>query len=444
MAISDKVIWSEGMFLQPQHFQQAERYFDNQLRSSTSLQRNYQWGFSKLVIDHHQLKLGKVLVSQCEGIMPDGTLFLFDAQKNETQLALDIPQDIKSEKIFLLLPMAALPIETNIYNSDNSTMVRYLNHELDIVDNNTTEKNVTINAGKLNLQLRFEKNIKGDFIKIPLCVVVEAKQDKEVVIDEDFIPANISANDNLNLANLLKEVLGLLNHRGLALAGRMGDEKLKNTADIADFMLLQLVNRYEPLFIHFSQQFQLHPEYLYSWLLQLSGELSTFTSSNKRPRLYQEYDHLDLQTVFNDIMQSLRQSLSMVFEQNAIKLELQEKQFGIKVAVLPDKSLLYSASFVLAVKANVSNEILRANFPAQSKIGTVEQISQLVNLQLPGIKLEAMAVAPRQIPFYTGYTYYQLDKSSEMWSQMENSGGFAFHISGNYPDLSMEFWAIKE
>ena len=74
----------------------------------------------------------------------------------------------------------------------------------------------------------------------------------------------------------------------------------------------------------------------------------------------------------------------------------------------------------------------------------MEQISQLVNLQLPGIKLEAMAVAPRQIPFYTGYTYFQLDKSSEMWPQMETSGGFAFHISGNYPDLAMEFWAIKE
>lgn len=444
MAISDKVIWSEGMFLQPQHFQQAERFFDNQLRSSISLQKNYQWGVSKLSIDHQQLKLGKVVISQCEGIMPDGTLFNFDAQKNESQLALDVPSDIKSEKIYLLVPMASLPIETNVYNTEHSTMVRYLNHELEVVDNNTTEKNVIINAGKLNLQLRREKNIVGDFIKIPLCIVVEAKQDKEVILDEDYIPPTINSNENKNLSNILKEVMGLLNHRGQALAGRMGDEKLKNTADIADFMLLQLVNHYEPLLIHFSQQSLLHPEYLYSWLLQLSGELSTFTETNKRPKSYKEYDHLDLQSVFNNIMQALRQSLSMVFEQNAIKLDLQEKQFGIKVAVLPDKNLLFSASFVLAVKANVSNEIIRANFPMQSKIGSVEQISQLVNLQLPGIKLEAMAVAPRQIPFYSGYTYFQLDKSSEMWSQMENSGGFAFHISGNYPELAMEFWAIKE
>ena len=341
MAISDKVIWSEGMFLQPQHFQQADRFFDNQLRSGIALQKNYQWGFSKLIIDQQQLNLGKVVISQCEGIMPDGTLFLFDAQKNENQLAIDVPQEIKSEKIYLLVPMAALPIETNVFNTDNSTMVRYLNHELEVVDNNTTEKNVTINAGRLNLQLRFEKNIKGDFIKLPLCIVVEAKHDKKVILDEDYIPATINSNENINLSNILKEILGLLNHRGQALAGRMGDEKLKNTADIADFMLLQLVNRYEPLFIHFSQQLLLHPEYLYSFLLQLSGELATFTASNKRPGRYKEYDHLDLQAIFNDIMLSLRQSLSMVFEQNAIKLELLEKQFGIKVAVLPDKNLLY-------------------------------------------------------------------------------------------------------
>jgi type VI secretion system protein ImpJ len=159
---------------------------------------------------------------------------------------------------------------------------------------------------------------------------------------------------------------------------------------------------------------------------------------------YKAYDHFDLNNVFADIIFSLRVSLSMVFEQYAIKLELQEKQFGIKVAVLGDKNLLSQAIFILAVKASVSHEMLRANFPAQSKIGTVEQISQLVNLQLPGIKLEAMAVAPRQIPFYSGYTYFQLDKHSEIWSQMKTSGGFAFHVSGHYPELQMEFWAIKE
>ncbi len=444
MGISDKVIWSEGMFLQPQHFQQAERYFDNQLRSGVLLQKNYSWGFSKLFIDEQQLKLGKVVVSQCEGFMPDGTLFSFNAQESSLQLALDIPPDIKSEKIYLIVPMAALPIETNVFNHENSTMVRYLNHELDILDNNTTEKNITINAGKLNLQLKLDKNIKGDFIKIPLCFIVEAKQDKEIVLDKKYIPPTINSNKNTNLAQYLKEILGLINHRAEALAGRMGDEKLKNTADIADFMLLQLMNQYEPLLIHLTQQSLLHPEHLYRILLQLSGELSTFTENNKRPSTYKQYDHLDLKNVYHDIVSKLAQSLSMVFKQNAIKLDLQEKGYGVSVAVLPDKNLLSSASFILAVKANTSNEILRANFPKQIKIGPVEQISQLVNLQLPGIKLEAMAVAPRQIPFYTGFTYFQLDKNSEIWSQMKASGGFAFHVSGHYPGLSMEFWAIKE
>jgi type VI secretion system protein ImpJ len=77
------------------------------------------------------------------------------------------------------------------------------------------------------------------------------------------------------------------------------------------------------------------------------------------------------------------------------------------------------------------------------KIGSVENIRELVTVQLPGIGLRPLPVAPRQIPFHAGNIYFELDKSSEYWGALENSGGFAMHVGGDIPGLNFEFWAIR-
>jgi type VI secretion system protein ImpJ len=54
-----------------------------------------------------------------------------------------------------------------------------------------------------------------------------------------------------------------------------------------------------------------------------------------------------------------------------------------------------------------------------------------------------MPVAPRQIPFHAGFVYFELDQSNELWAQLQNSGGIALHLAGEFPGLSLEFWAIR-
>jgi type VI secretion system protein ImpJ len=54
-----------------------------------------------------------------------------------------------------------------------------------------------------------------------------------------------------------------------------------------------------------------------------------------------------------------------------------------------------------------------------------------------------LPVAPRQIPFYAGASYFELDRNSPHWQQMQASGGFAIFVSGDFPNLRMELWAIR-
>jgi type VI secretion system protein ImpJ len=89
------------------------------------------------------------------------------------------------------------------------------------------------------------------------------------------------------------------------------------------------------------------------------------------------------------------------------------------------------------------SDVLRDQLPGAIKVGSVEAIRDLVNNQLPGIAMSALPVAPREIPFHAGSIYFQLDSNSELWSQLRDSGGFAFHIAGDFPSFELELWAIR-
>ena len=143
------------------------------------------------------------------------------------------------------------------------------------------------------------------------------------------------------------------------------------------------------------------------------------------------------------LIAEIRRSLSTVMEQSAVPIPLQDRKFGVRVAVVADLGLLKSASFVLAVTAQMPGETLRVRFPTQVKVGPVERIKDLVNLQLPGIPLRCLPVAPRQIPYHAGFNYFELESGGDLWKQLERSGGLAMHIAGEFPGLEMEFWAIR-
>jgi type VI secretion system protein ImpJ len=166
---------------------------------------------------------------------------------------------------------------------------------------------------------------------------------------------------------------------------------------------------------------------LYRVLAAMAGELCTFTAAGKRPPAFRPYRHEALYESFEPLVLALRNSLSAVMEQTAIPIPLQQRKFGVWVAVVPDLSLIDSSAFVLAAKADMKSEDLR----------------DLVNLQLPGIPVAPMPVAPRQIPYNSGYLYFEFDKNSPMWRDLKTSGGIAFHFGGEFAGLDLQLWAIR-
>lgn len=444
MTWTNKVIWTEGMFLQPQHFQQHDRYMLSQELQRSAAQQPYGWGFLSLSIDSAALNLGKFALNAAQGLMPDGVAFDIPGQ-DAAPAALDVPPDVRDELVVLALALQRPGVAESDAEGDAGSMPpRYMAAEVDVGDTNVTgERMAPLQIGRLHLRVMLARDALEGYATLALCRVVERRADNKLVLDTAFIPPTLHSGGNEILASYLRELHGLLHQRGEALAARLAQPGRAGVGEISDFLLLEAINRHEPLLAQWRQTSILSPKEFYFGAVSLAGDLATF-GERRRPADLPAYLHDDPARCFKPLMDSLRQSLSMVMEQTAIPIELQDRKYGIRVALIADVELQRSAQFVLAVAAQLPGDALRARFPTQVKIGTVERIRDLVNLQLPGVALRPLPVAPRQIPYHAGYNYFELEtRGNEMWKQLENSGGLAMHIAGDFPGLELEFWAVR-
>ncbi|MCD5989541.1 MULTISPECIES: type VI secretion system baseplate subunit TssK [Pseudomonas] len=443
MSWNNRVVWSEGMFIGTQHFQQHDRYLENLIDARSRPLSAGAWGFSELLIDQGLLAQGKLAIISARGLLPDGTPFNIP-QDDLAPSPLSIDDNLRDGLIYLALPLRRAGARDTVDEGEEPGAARYISQVREVRDDNAPfENRAPVAIGSRALRLLTAQDGLGDYAAIGMVRIKEKRADRALVLDDTYIPPVLDIAASALLSAFRSELLGLLHQRGEALAGRVVASGAGGASEIADFMLLQLVNRAQPLIQHLAHLSPLHPERLFSELVSLAGEFATFSVAERRPAEYPPYQHDNLALSFTPVMHALREALSMLIDSKATPIPIVEKAYGIHVAMLADRSLIESASFILVVRADVPGETLRGRFAQQSKVGSVEHIRDLVNLQLPGIGLLPLPVAPRQIPYHAGSTYYELDRGSEHWKQLMNSGGFAFHVAGDFPGLNLAFWAIR-
>ncbi|MGH9347016.1 MAG: type VI secretion system baseplate subunit TssK [Vicinamibacterales bacterium] len=443
MSANNKVVWSEGLFLQPQHFQQQDRYFERYVETRCQALASHSWGFTDIELERDFLDIGKFGLRRAAGVFPDGTPFRMP-DDDPVPAPIDIAPNARDQVLYLAVPLRRADAPDVERAAAANGLARHDVRELEARDaTSASGEPVVVEVGALRTRLMLASDVTQAYACLPLAHLVECRADKHVVLDGSFIPTVLRAGAAPRLAMFMTELLGLLHQRGEALSGRVTATGRGAAAEIAEFLMLQAINRYEPLVGHFADSGIVHPEDLYRVCASAAGELATFTTPSQRAPMLAGYRHDRLRESFDPVIAALRASLSAVLEQRAIPIPIESKKFGISVAAVSDRTLYGTAVFVLAARADVPAEELRRRFPAQLKIGPVEKIRDLVNLQLPGVPVNAVPVAPRQIPYHAGFVYFELDQSDELWGQLKTSGGVALHVAGEFPGLALELWAIR-
>ncbi|MEB0039070.1 MULTISPECIES: type VI secretion system baseplate subunit TssK [unclassified Pseudomonas] len=439
-----KVIWREGMLLRPQHFQHNDRYYDYQMKTRTQLLGRYMWGFLDLGIEADPLKQGKVVVSRATGILPDGSLFNLEGRVEP--LMIQVPPNVGRTPVYLALPLVTGNHIEARADEDKDVLARYSIYDAPISNSNAGEGIASqVQCGRPDFRLLVgEQQSDQIFVKLKLCEVLDCTADGGVTLNGDFAPTVLHAKASTYLTGCLNEAIALVDTRCAALAERLSASGKAGGSEVGDFMLMQMMNRTQLILQHYEKLQHVHPEELYRTLLAVVGELSTFAGTDRRTPKTLRYVHSDLSQSFEALTNVFKHLMTMVLEEHATPLPLMPHEYGIQVAMVADHAHFDTSSFVLVASAYCSAEELRNRLPAQLKVGSVETIRNMVNLHLPGIKIRPLPVAPRQLAFHANKAYFIVDLTTEELTQLRRSGGFAFHVSSEIPDLELNFWAIKK
>ncbi|HEU0223003.1 MAG TPA: type VI secretion system baseplate subunit TssK, partial [Paracoccaceae bacterium] len=213
MSWDSKVIWSEGLFLQPQHFQQADRYAEALVAGSARYLSTYGWGFAALTLDDDLLRLGKIAVTACAGMTPDGAPFRVPQSDTHPQ-ALDVPPDVKNCTVYLAVPTRIHGATEVDMSGAARSAARYRPEEIEVANTVGSDRApVTIAVAKPRLQFALEIDDLSGQLTIPLARIIEVRPDGEVVLDRAFIPSCVDIRAAPALHGFLRELEGLLAHR---------------------------------------------------------------------------------------------------------------------------------------------------------------------------------------------------------------------------------------
>lgn len=433
--------WCEGMFLRPQHFQQQERAIRHEFQGLYKLGGLYNWGVWKCQLKEEGLKSGLIELDYLDAILPDMTFISLSTSKHRIE-PLNIQKGLDNTLVKLIIPISS-PKGKSVADCTESAVSRYLLQDLDVDDNVTGQDEEVIQVAALNVALNASNEKQVGYVELPILKIKEVTTEGEILLDEYYVPPLLNLlTDNVMTAYLCN-IMAMTKMRADAIAQRLIDGKAAS-ASAVDFIMLQMLNRYEAALKHIYELEKVHPLVVAGLLKSYIGELATFSNNTKRLPTLPTYDHLEVSKVFFELNQLLTQYLSVVLDHKARKLPLELRQYGIQVTPLPEKGLLDSCQFVLAIHADTTTEEIRRLVPAQLKLGPAEQIRDLINNQINGVSVQPLSSVPRQIPYQTGYVYFEVVKKGPFWLRLRESGGIALHLSGNFPNVDIELWSISQ
>lgn len=220
----DKVIWSEGMFLLPQHFQQQDRYLEQTIEGRARALAPFAWGFASLALDDAKLLHGKVAIATARGVLPDGTPFDIGGIDPAPE-PLDIPLDARDVTVLLALPVDRPQARTvDLIDGDPTELTRYVVADFRVGDDTAPEQESLIQVARKRLKLILASAATDAYACIGVVQVKQRNPDNNaIVLDRTYIPPCVSVRDNAILAGFASEIHGLLHQRGEALARRIGE-----------------------------------------------------------------------------------------------------------------------------------------------------------------------------------------------------------------------------
>lgn len=449
MEYVQKVLWHEGMFITPNHFQQADRHAEARLvRAMRSLQPQCR-GLTDLEIDREALSSEAFGLRQCAGVMPDGTVFAMpdaDELPPSRGFADRFGSDRERLGVHLVLPERRLGSPTSDDPSRPSpTPVRYRRRSARLRDevHGGAERDLAVGAAAY--AIRFDGESLDGHVAIKIAELVRA-QGGGFAVAEDYAAPSLCWAAAPPVARVLRRMVDACNAR----AGELAAQRRQRTqgmvefsvSESANYVLLHTLNGAIPGLMHLQANPRIHPEAVWRELARLAGHLHTFAAEG-HPRDIPAYRHDELGATFAALDARLKQLLDTNITARYVPLALTRGGNAVWTARLPEV-VLEGHRIYLSVQSSAPPEKISAQTPAKAKVAAGGRVPLLVAQALKGLGLTYLSVPPGEIPAQPGCSYFEVQRAGDEWSGVVESRSLGVFLPPDFTDLKMEFMAVKE
>lgn len=441
-----KVLWGEGLFLRPQHFQQQDRYHEARLQTMATSLHPYAWGVAKVQVDRDALANNALRLQEFSAIFPDGEQYTAPASDSlpDTIELGDIPLSQQTLTYYAALPMVK-EYGGNFSATDQPNVAaRYSQINLDTPDLFTQGARAELTYLKKSVRLVSELEPRDSLISFPLLRLRRASSGG-FELDPAFVPPSITIRSAPILVQLLRRLMDALQAKVNALYGHHR-EPSKNviefrSGDIASFWLLHTASVGFASLSHYLNNPQLPPERLFEQLLSLAGGLMTF-SKNYALNDLPAYQHLDTGSCFFRLDSVIRELLNTVISTRHFAIALSEVRPSYHQGQLDSGKIDEKTAFYLAVSASMPATELVDTTPMRFKIGAPDDVDKLVLSAMPGVKLTHAPQVPAAIPVRPDTYYFALDNKSPLYARMLQAQAISIYAPSGIPDLHLELLAV--
>ena len=444
------VLWSEGLLLSPQHFQQADRAYRHLVAHRFRMASSFDWGFARLQIDGEAIRNGRVVVTAAEGVLPSGLPFaLPEDDPLPPQRSIEGRFDPKQETLTLHLGLSGSSLSRPQLGEPGvpgAPGARFAADTAELPDDNTAGGARPVMVQRRHFQILFPDDPLGEFDALPLAEVTRTTEGGHA-LREGYVPPCLSIGASEALMRQVRSVYDML----LGKSAALGDQRRQrggiadfSSQDAANALLLYTVDARIPAMSHALQHRAAHPESVYLELMELAGELCTF-SDEIHPKDLPSYDHRALTTTFARVETVLRELMKVKPVDKATRIVLEDKGARIWLGQLTDERLLLpDTGLYLGVRADQEEQRLAADLPGKIKIASLDKIDFIIANALRGVPLLYQRVPPASLPIKSSYLYFQLDPKGDAWETVRAARNVAVYVPPDVPNVSLEMLGLRD
>jgi len=444
-----KPVWTEGLFMTPQHLQQTDQYHEALLQARMRAVMSYDWGITGVSFDERALVAGQLKLIKAHGFFPDGAAF-FIGDRGEDQVEARpiegaFPAALESLDVFLAVPNtrdnhANLALDPQKLGP----AMRFVAQSTTVADLNTGRNETAVIWARPTFRLLFGTEPRDAFSTVRIAQLVRDRTGA-VVLRKNFVPSVLHVGASEHLMSGLRRVLS-------ALVGRqkeLSEKRRQRTAasvdfqasDTALFWLLHACNSYIPAVSHMVDHGNAHPEDCYILIGSLIGELCTFATDGD-PTAIPKFNYLELTDVFEPLIERAVTLIQTVYQDNFQIIPLEKREDGMYLGKFDDPKIPRTSELFLEAKG-IDEGTLRERLPRLLKIGSWTQIGYILNAAMPGVRVGVEYRPPTAIPIKPGLVYLRVDQAGDYWNDILGSGTIAIYQPIEPQKVDLRLIAVK-